>query len=122
MALMRAFLYTVIYGGLLLLATVAILVWPENIRRARAADTCDGFISASCCCTSGACFVIPRSEIIRLDETRYRITRTGEVIEAKGSSPDGQVRRCTHGMVGNEYRIGHPDAKTSCLYVTETGS
>jgi hypothetical protein len=33
---MRAFLYTVIYGGLLLLATVAILIWPENIRRAKA--------------------------------------------------------------------------------------
>lgn len=33
---MRAFMHTVIVGGLLLLASIAILVWPENIRKARA--------------------------------------------------------------------------------------
>jgi hypothetical protein len=86
-------------------------------------DTCDGFISASCCCTSGSCRVISRSEIIRLDDKHYKIIRTGEIVEAKGFSPDGQVRRCSYDWEnGQAVRIGHPDAKTSCLYVTETGS
>lgn len=115
-SIMRAFCIAVIASG------IGILV-AAFFAAARAANTCDGFISASCCCTTGACFVIPRSEIIRLDETRYRIVRTGEIVEAKGASPDGQVRRCTYDHDHTGFvRIGHPDAKTSCLYVTETGS
>lgn len=105
----------------LLLAGLLVLAAGHSISR----DTCDGFISASCCCTTGACRVIPRSEIIRIDETHYRIIRTGEVVEAKGRSPDGQVRRCSYDWdseTGQAVRIGHPDARTSCLYVTETGS
>lgn len=86
---------------------------------------CEGFISPSCCCTNGGCFFISRSDIVRIDETHYRIIRTGEIVEAKGRSPDGRVRRCTYDFdpqQGGFIRIGHPDAKTSCLYVTEPGS
>lgn len=85
---------------------------------------CEGFIASHCCCTNGACFVISRADIVRIDETHYRILRTGEIVEAKGKSPDGRVRRCTYDYDPQRgfVRIGHPDAKTSCLYVTETGS
>jgi hypothetical protein len=103
----------------LILAVLAAIIAGPSMGQ----DTCEGFISAQCCCTSGACFVIPRSAIIRLDEKRYRIIRTGEIVEAKGSSPDGLVRRCTFDNHDGQFvRIGHPDARTSCLYVTETGS
>ncbi len=84
---------------------------------------CEGFIAASCCCTANACFDVPRGGIVRLTEDTYRILHTGEVVKAKGRSPHGRVRRCTGNRDENGWSmIGHPDAKTNCLYVTETGS
>lgn len=115
--------------GLALLAFAAVLMLETATARGQNAlvqtqhPNCEGFISPSCCCTNGGCFFISRSDIVRIDETRYRIIRTGEIVEAKGRSPDGRVRRCTYDLKdGHFVRIGHPDAKTSCLYVTEPGS
>jgi hypothetical protein len=84
---------------------------------------CQGFIAAQCCCTNFACFEIPRSEIEHLGNNRWRILRTGEIVEAKGRSPDGRVWRCTGNSDGAYWsKLGEPDARTNCLYVTETGS
>lgn len=104
----------------------AVTLPPATAQEAPGLDlypNCEGFIDASCCCTANACFDVPRNEIERLTEDTYRIIRTGEVVKAKGRSPHGRVRRCT----GNRdetgwHMIGHPDARTTCLYVTDTGS
>jgi hypothetical protein len=118
----RSFCYAVIIGGLLLLASVAVIVLPSSF--ARAADTCAGFINPRCCCTTGACFEISASDYVRLDETRFRIVRTGMIVEASGRSPDGKARLCTYDYDsdGNIVRIGHPYAKPSCFYFVEPGT
>jgi len=112
-----------------ILALAALIVCAVILPRAQAQSVdpypnCEGFIDHKCCCTAGACFDVARSEIERLTEDTYRSIATGEVVKAKGRSPHGRVRRCTGNQDDNGawYAIGHPRARTNCLYVTDTGS
>lgn len=66
--MIRAFLNTIIVGGLLLLASIAILVWPENIRRAKA-DTAPYVIGDSIC--EGVAYVHPASGYVRRGALTY---------------------------------------------------
>lgn len=107
----------------LLVSALALPARGQDVPPIESYPNCEGFIARECCCTANACFDIPRSAIERLTEDTYRIIRTGEVVKAKGRSPDGRVRRCTGNRTETGWHfIGHPDAKTNCLYVTDTGS
>lgn len=66
--MIRAFLNAVIVGGLLLLASIAVLVWPENIRRARA-DAATYVIGDSIC--EGITSVRPAPGYVRRGAMTY---------------------------------------------------
>lgn len=76
---------------------------------------CRGWISHSCCCTSGGCWDVQRGELEQIDDDTWLVVATGEKAKRTGWSKDGSFIRCaSQPDATGQWLIG-PQYRTRCL-------
>ncbi len=80
------------------------------------------FIDPICCFTQNCCFMVSPPEVVDLGDNKFYIEATGETVEAKEYSKDGQYWRCACNEIGPlKWEPANMYATTRCLYVPQKG-
>jgi len=74
-----------------------------------------------CCWTNRCCWKIQPHEVVSLGNDLWRIKATGQVVNRRGFSPDGEFHRCACDLIAGQWTV-HDKAHTRCLFVPHEGT
>ena len=73
------------------------------------------WIPSSCCVTNNCCFEVPSSELQSLENDRWRVIATGQILNRTDWSHNGRHIRCACDFVNGAWRV-HRNAVTRCVF------
>jgi hypothetical protein len=86
-----------------------VLATPDQQRQMMA------WIPPSCCVTNNCCFEVNSSELKSLDDDKWEVVATGQVLKRTDWSQSGRYVRCACDMVDGHWKV-HRNARTRCVF------
>jgi hypothetical protein len=79
------------------------------------------FVDRDCCWTNRCCFRIEPTDVVDLGNDKWLIRASGQVVQRKAFSIDGEFHRCACDNVRGKWVV-HDKANTRCLLVPFQGN